>query len=661
VAIKLGCAWYPEQWLESRWEEDLRLMKAAHLNVVRIGEYAWSCLEPADNNFEFEWFDRAIDAAIKHGLQVVLGTPTSSPPAWVIQNYPDTLQTSPEGRKHVHGNRGHYSPTSNTYRQLGARIVEKMAKRYGQNPNIIGWQLDNECWALSYDDECKQEFQKWLQQRYNTLDALNQHWSTPYWSQTYSDWSQIPLPVGSHNPGLMLDFKRFTTSVYRSYFKAQIDPIRRYVLPEQFITHNCLGFVAPLDYYEINRDLDLVSWDHYVGSGDPDVPLHSFESSLIRGLKQKNYWVMETQPGTVNWAKVNSGLARGETRAMAWHDIGHGADAVCYWQWRSAPNGQEQYHGNLIAQDGKPRPIYQEVAQLGEELKQLDDILLAITPFSEVAILHDYESRWALHFQPHHESYDAVRYSLSFYKPLRELLHNLDVISTSAAIENYRLVIAPICHILDEELANRLIRYVEGGGHLVLGARFGFKDTFNALWHERQPGPLTPYLGAQVEEYYALQEPISVNGVIQKNLNGTADIWAEWLQVKAADTEVLLRYGSANGWLDNQAAMVSRKVGAGRLTYCGAWFDENLMQQLSHWLIANSKLEAVIPPLPKGVELCQRRNSDKELYILINHTSQEHEITLPFPTVDLLNNQAHQLQFLLGSRAVKLLERVVNK
>ncbi len=653
MAIKLGCAWYPEHWPESRWPEDLRLMKEAGFNVVRVGEYAWSSLEPEDNHFKFDWLDQAVDLALSYGLEVVLGTPTSSPTAWITYNYPETVQINAEGQRTAHGNRGNYSPTSSVYQHLGLRVIEEMAKRYGQNQGVIGWQLDNECWAVSYDEECRQAFEKWLQKRYGTLEALNQHWSTQYWSQTYFEWSQIPLPVGSHNPGLMLDFKRFTTQVYRDFFKGQIDTIRRHALPEQFITHNCLGFVAPLDYYDINADLDLVSWDHYAGSVVPDVPAHSFESSIMRGFKQKNYWVMETQPG---WANSGMVLHRGETRAMAWHDIGHGADGVCYWQWRSAPNGQEQYHGSLVGQDGTPRPIYAEIAQIGQELARLNDYFNDTTPVSEAALLHDYDSRWSLYYQPHHPDFEYIKYGLSFYKPLRNLIHNVDVISPEASLEKYRLVVAPAMHVMNEELAKRLIKYVEGGGHLVLGVRFSFKDTYNALWPTRSPGLLTACLGAYVEEYYALHEAISVQG---PELSGTASIWAEWLQVNDPATEVLLRYGPSNGWLDNQPALVRRSVGKGSITYYGAWFDEALMQGLTRDLVARSGLNSFTEfrPLPNGVELCQRRNQHKEFYVLINHTSGEQKVTLPFPTVDLLSKQAYQQEILLNEHAVKVLER----
>jgi beta-galactosidase len=515
---------------------------------------------------------------------------------------------------------------------------------------------------MSYDAECRRQFQEWLKAHYGTLDALNEHWSTAYWSQTYFDWSQIPLPAGPNNPGLMLAYKLFTTSVYRAYQCNLIDSIRRYAAPHQKITHNCLGFVAPLDYYDINADLDFASWDHYVGMGDPDLAIHSFESSLIRGLKRQNYWIMETQPGWVNWAKVNTAHHRGEVRAMAWHDVGHGADAVLYWQWRSAPNGQEQYHGNLIAPDGKPRPIYKEIAQIGREFESLRDVLAGTTLQADAAILHHYDSRWALEWQPHHYQFDAVKYAHSFYKPLREALHNVDVIHPKALLTGYKLVIAPMMHVLDDEITANLLRYVESGGHLVLGVRSGVKDVHNALLPMRQPGSaLSSLLGAHVEEYYALLDAIPVEGA----WSGQASIWAEWLEVDTQDAETLLRYGTANGWLDGQAALVTRRVGNGRITYMGAWFDDALMQYITGHLLEISEITPMIVPMPPGVELCRRtrqgsdtvsNTNNDHLYIVINHTSAPQEVQLSFPTRDLLTSNTHAGAISIPPRGVVVLQ-----
>ncbi len=325
----LGTAWYPEHWPESRWRDDLRLMREAGLKVVRVGEFAWSRLEPAEGQFDLDWLERAVHLAAEYGLVTVMGTPTAAPPAWLTQTYPDVLAVREDGRRATHGNRCHFSPTSLRYRQFCERIAGQMAARFGHNPHVIGWQIDNEYNSVSYDDQTRAQFQAWLREKYGSLNALNAHWTTAYWSQEYTDWAQIPLPIGGHNPALMLEWRRFITDVYRLYQRAQIDAIRRHADPRQWITHNFMGWFDLFDHYAVSADLDLAAWDNYVGTGHLDYLNNGAVHDLTRGFKRKNFWLMETQPGCVNWQAVNNVLDRGEVRAMAWHAVGHGPMRCC--------------------------------------------------------------------------------------------------------------------------------------------------------------------------------------------------------------------------------------------------------------------------------------------------------------------------------------------
>ncbi|HZG67384.1 MAG TPA: beta-galactosidase, partial [Herpetosiphonaceae bacterium] len=332
----LGTAWYPEHWEETRWGRDLELMREAGFTMVRVAEFAWSRMEPEEGRFDLDWLERAIDQAAALGIDTVVGTPTAAPPAWLTQRYPETLALRKDGRRASHGMRCHYSPTSPRYREFCRRIADEMARRFGEHPHVLGWQIDNEYNAVSYDDEARQQFQEWLREQYGTLQNLNDHWTTSYWSQEYSDWSQIPFPIGNHNPGLVLAFRRFVTHVYRTFQLDQIAAIRRHAAPHQWITHNFMGWFDAYDHYELTADLDFASWDNYVGTGHLDYLDNGAAHDLTRGFKRKNFWLMETQPGNVNWSTVNNALDRGEVRAMAWHAVGHGADCVSYWQWRSA-------------------------------------------------------------------------------------------------------------------------------------------------------------------------------------------------------------------------------------------------------------------------------------------------------------------------------------
>ncbi len=655
--LYLGTAWYPEQWPESRWDTDLTLMQKAGIRFVRVGEFAWSTMEPSEGKFDLDWLDRAITMAQKHGIFVVLGTPSAAPPAWLTQKYPDTLLIDDQGHRAVHGNRQHFSFTSPRYRELAHRMAAEMAKRFGHNPNVIGWQIDNEYATYSYDDYTKSEFQKWLKAKYKTLDNLNNHWTTAYWSQTYFAWDQIPIPIGWNNPALMLEWKRFVSDVYRSYQKNQIDAIRQFSEPRQWITTNYMGLFDGFDQYVVGADLDLASWDNYIGKGHLDPWKNGIVHDLTRGIKRKNFWVMETQPDNVNWQNINNSLDKGEVREMAWHAIGHGSDAVSYWQWRSALGGQEQYHGTLVAPDGLPVPLYDEVAQLGREFAKVGDILGGTSPVSEIALLHSYDDRWAIDFQRHHKDFDPVAYMSSFYAPLRKLTDSIDVVNPAAPLDSYKLVVAPGLNLISEAEAKHLLAYVQGGGHLVLGARSGLKDEYNALQTTRQPGPLAKALGAQVEQYYVLDKPVPISGEFG---SGEAKIWAEYLKPSAPDVRVLARYGKSNGWLDDQPAIVTRNFGKGQITYVGTWMADEQMNALARWLVQTDKVTERFTGIPEGVEVNRRvsaGNSPREVFIVINHTTEPKHVKLPYAMREQLRGTSSANEIDLAPRDVAILTK----
>ncbi len=638
-AILLGTDWYPEQWPEAQWEDDLRLMEAANIKVVRIAEFAWSRMEPSQGHYDFAWLERAVTAAGRHHIAVVLGTPTAAPPAWLTRAHPDTLRVDEDGRRVAHGNRAHGSVSSPLYRQYCRTIAEQMARRFGNNPDVIGWQIDNEYgYALmSYDDQTRQSFQQWLARKYRSLDNLNARWTTLYWSQTYDSWDEIPIPVGQHNPGLMLEWKRFVTDSWNDYQKNQIEVIRQYAGSRQFITGNFMGFFDGFDHYTLAEPLTLAAWDDYVGTGHVDPDHNGLAHDLTRGFKRNNFWVIETQPGAVNWAGVNNFLNRGEVRAMAWQAVAHGADQVGYWQWRSALNGQEEYHGTLVGPDGTPVPLYDEIQQIGREFAAAQQWLRGTTVVSQVALLNSYESRWAIQFQKHHEKYDYVDVLQSYYGPLRRLAQSVDVISPDAPLGNYKLVVAPDLNVIPKNLADHLVDYVRNGGHLVLGPRSGMKDQYNALLPQRQPGHLLDALGARVEQYYALEKEFPVIGNWG---TGKTRIWAEQLKILASDAQVIMRFGKSNGWLDDQPAVVTRRFDKGRITYIGAILDDKILSEAARWMVEQSGIQPVLTAVPDGIEVSRRRGGGNDVILLINFASETRRIRLPHPMTLILANES---------------------
>ena len=662
--LHLGAAYYPEHWPEEHWPEDIRLMQEAGFTVARLGEFAWSTMEPAEGDFHFDWLERAIELLAEAGIQSILGTPSAAPPAWLISQYPKTLAVDEHGQKIQFGNRCHYCVNSKQFHKAVQRTVVAMAEQFGSNPNIIGWQLDNEYNRVCYCDHCRKTFQDFLKARFDSLDDLNRRWSTAYWSQTYSDWAQIPIPIGGHNPGLMLEFKRFVTESYRRFQKAQLDVLRPHLAPEVWVTHNFMGWFDGFDPYVLSEDLDMVSWDYYVGTGHHDYLRHGAAHALTHGFKRKNFWVMETQPGSVNWSPLNNNLYRGEARSMAWQAVGHGADALLYWQWRSALGGQEQYHGTLVDASGQPRPFYQEAAKIGRDFQAVGDLLVGSEPVqARIAILNDYESRWSIQWQKHHQDYDYVQHLLSYYQVLAAQNLSVDIISADAALDGYRMVILPSLVIVDEGLYEKLKKFVHEGGYLVITPRTGMKDRDNALLPSRQPGLLQELTGVEVEEYYALDDEIQINPVSAvKKFKLKGHTWAERLKiVNTNQLNVYARYGDYNGWLDDQIALTVRAYGYGLVYYVGAWLDDVSLRSLFEDI---QKLLRVAPVLatPPNLEACKRIRPDgEEVFILINHEAAPRKITMPWPAQEHISGLRLTGEVRMMPYGVAVLTRAVDE
>ncbi len=654
----LGAAWYPEQWPQSAWEKDLSLMQAAGINVVRVGEFAWSRLEPAEGRYDFDWLARAIRLAQRHHIAVVIGTPTDAPPLWLTSHYPQVLRVEEDGRRAEHGGRRQFSYSSPLYRKFCRDIVTRLAQRFGRDPDVIGWQIDNEYTDESYDAATRVQFQRWLQQRFGTLAALNRAWTTAYWSQTYTAWSQIPLNALPGNPGLMLAHRHFVTQTWRGYQSNQIAALRRTIAPWQFITSNFggLGWSDNWDHYVLARGLDVASWDDYVGQGQLDFYRNGALSDFVRGWKRRDYWVMEAQPGFVDWAPISNALDRGEVRAMTWQSIGHGADAVLFWQWRSALNGQEQYHGTLVGSDGNPVPLYREVARIGREFRQASTAIAGTAPASRVAIVTTYDSRWAIDFQRQSADYRQLQVLLDDYRPLEDLTHSVDIVSASAPLARYELVIAPGLNVIPESLGRHLAAYVREGGHLILGPRSGMKDRYDRLDVRRQPGPLVEVLGGRVQQYYALDAPVAVSGPAGA---GTASIWAEALQPLSGQTRVMLRYAPNTPWLGGQPAALRRAYGRGDITYLGALFDPKLTRALLRRALGAAGVRPAQIQLPPEVELMRRYGKGRQVMILINHGAAPRTVTLPGAMRNLLHPGATVRAVTLAAQGVAVLERTM--
>ena len=637
-ALLLGAAWYPEQWPESRWETDLELMQKAHIHVVRVGEFAWTALEPEEGKYQLDWLERAVNLAGKHGIYVILGTPSAAPPVWMEAKYPDIMVTDQNGKRYSGATRNHYNWCSPRYRQFVREIDERLAQRFGKNPDVIGWQIDNEYSRMSFDATTQAEFHAWLQKRYGSIDRLNQAWTTAYDNQTYSAFDEIPLVDGTrdNNPGLWLDSKRFISDSLRDYQKAQINAIRKYAAPRQKITTNMMGWFDLYDHYTVAHDLDVIAWDNPQVSGTFDPVTNGAANDLMRGLKGADFWVMETTAGPRGGGDASVMLPKGAMRAVMWHDIGHGANLISYWQWRDALNGGEQNHGTIVDVDGRPDPIYAEIAQVGQEFEKAGPALRGSEVKARVAILHSYPSRWTIGWQKMNPAYNAIQALLSYYIPLHRLGYTIDIVPPGRDLSKYKLVIAPALNVLTQEEAANLERYVKQGGNLVLGQRSAMKDQYDARWPQLQPGPLEGLLGARVRQYTALASPIEADGVWG---DAKTQMFAESLTVQATGVKILMKYDAPHSWLDGQPAAVTRTVGSGSITYVGAWLDAPTMRRAVQWMARQSGVRPDLFAAPEGVEVYRRQAKDHEIFIVENDGDQDQKVELPKAMHNALTGQ----------------------
>ncbi len=618
--LELGVCDYPEHVTEEHWQKQPARMKALGLSYVRLAEFAWSKLEPQRDQFNFAWLDEAILLAQDAGLKVVLCTPTATPPAWLVQEKPDILATDAEGRLREFGSRRHYDFSSRTYWQESKRIVEIIAKRYGTHQAVAGWQTDNEygCHdtARSYSQNALHGFRKWLEEKYKTLDALNNAWGNVFWSQNYSAFHQIALPnltVTEPNPSHVLDFYRYCSEQVVLYDQMQCEIIRAYS-PGRFITHNFMIFESGFDHYKAAAHLDFVSWDNYplgtlenfsfmddatkqefARTGHPD--LTACIHDIYRGLKRKSFWVMEQQCGQTNWATYNPLPAVGATKLWTLQAFAHGADCVSYFRWQAANMSQEVLHSGLQHHDGTPDRGYAEVAELAPHLQKLPS---QENKQNKIALLHDYESLWAIEQQRHGANASYWAQLMLFYSVLREHGQDVDIVHPDVDLSGYSLIVAPAITIVGQARAEHFEKTARAGAHMVFGPRTGFRDVTGQAWSSRAPGPLADAAGVRLKNFDSLR-PGLTSRMELLDQNFVSHTWNESFEVMQDDVTVLGRY--QDDPMYNQAAITNRNLGAGSISMVGAW-GEKLLANFLEYISSRAGLH--LENLPKGMRISRR-------------------------------------------------------
>ena len=651
----VGADYYPEHWPTERWEVDAKLMQEAGFNLVRLAEFAWTKMEPMEGCFEFEWLEQALAVLHGHGISAVLCTPTATMPAWVPRKYPEVMAMGPAGVRTVWGVRKNNCFTSGTYRLLSERITRAMAERFCETPNVIGWQTDNEFGGpVCFCDTCRADFQDWLRAKYGTLDELNRAWGTYFWSHQYTTWGEIQIPsatgsgwrlageghLSTHNPGLCLDWQRYYSHLNVRFQRDQLGILRQ-LCPNHFVTHNFMGLFSDLNYYDLAEDLDFVSWDNYPVWGAPNIPYgSSAAAAVMRGLKKKNFWIMEQTAGPGGWSSFGRNPRPGEIRKIAYQQLANGADGQVWFRWRTCTAGREQYWHGLLGHDGKPLRRYREAAQTAREYHALASELEGTTLRPEVAVIYDYETIWALRIQPGYPENTYHAAMLRYWSALARAGVSADMVKPTDDFSRYKVVLAPDFHIVPDHVAKRLSDYVKNGGVLLADCRFGVKDETN-LCHERTlPGLLSEPLGIAVEEYEAIDAETQYAVVGKSAIKGryTAVHYMDWVEPNGADVLA----GFDQWHLDAFAAVTRNTFGKGAGYYVGVVVKEDgFYDQLLADVLATAK---VAPPLtpPLGVEATVREGAGKKLLFLVNHTEEKQTVAVPLGKKELIGGGTTQ-------------------
>lgn len=646
--MTIGVYYYPEAWPESQWARDFANMRKLGMEFVHMGEFAWALYEPAEGTYSLDWLDRAVALAARAGLKVVLCTPSATPPVWLAENHPEILMVSAQGRRMMHGTREQGNWSSPLFRQYVEKINTQLAKRFGQNPAVVGWQIDNELShygrQFSYDEFSRAKFQAWLKQKYGTIENLNRDWGNTFWSQLYQNFEQVRIPnpeelVAVPNPHAQLDFKRWFAAEAADYIRFQAATLRQHSR-NQWVTTNHMVNNRDVDPALTRKDVDITTWTTYPVHGETfgqngplgfrlgDANGLGFMHDFARALNGSE-GVMELQPGQVNWGETNPQPLPGAVHLWLMHSFGAGAKLICSYRFRQPRAGSELYHYGFVGPDGvTPLPGGLEYAQAMREVVQLRQLrkpnaaMPARHAARRTAFLYNVDNRFDLDNHPATNRWNTLVHMFWYYGALKSMNCPVDVLTEDRDFSGYPFVVAPAYQLLDPALVGRWTAYVRNGGHLVLSVRTGQKDRRGMLWEGPWGAPILDLIGARFGERPFDMLPYPMKG--QVAVGSKKYDWGTWSEVLLpnAGTTALATY--ADQFYAGSAAVVTRKLGKGTVTYVGV---ESLNGELerdvlrSVYAAANVAVEA----LPDQFVVNWREG----FWVATNFTSARHPVPAP--------------------------------
>jgi beta-galactosidase len=660
-----GVDYYPEHWVfpyagtaekpESGWERDVELMVAAGVNVVRMGEFTWGLCEPEEGKYQFDWLKRAMDVVGKAGIKVVLGTPTAAPPIWLAKKHPEILPIDDHGRTHGEGTRRAACLNSNVFWDFSQRIVRAMAGALGKHPQLIAWQIDNGLGAhnteASFNDETRRDWHSWLKAKYEDINRFNEQTGARHWGQIVSDWDHIPMPRRSptlHNPALALDWMRFCSDTILAFVKMQADILHE-LTPNCPVTANLRALYRRFDHFDVADALDFVSVDSNATIKSKSSEM-ACELDMLRSLKKTNiktpdgndgFWVIEQKAGQVNWQDVNSLVRPQVVRLFTYQVISRGATGVLYFRWRQPLIGSEKFYGAVLPHNGrKDSRTYQEIKQLGDEIKLLAPALRDTKIVSDVCILYSHDNDWAMQqpMQPN-KNFSLREHIQLFYNGLHHRNLSIDFARPTEDLSKYKLVIAPSLHLMAGGEADLLKLYVQNGGTLVSTFNTGLVDEHHMAPNCGYPHDLTDLFGMEVLEFDPLppgeENSMTFKGVFPTSHHHTAKVWCDIIEPKGC--QVLATY--AKDFYAGKPAMTMNTFGLGKAIYIGTMSQQHFYDDLVVWLRQLCNLQPLLK-VPDTVEVTMRQKGNTRIYFLLNHQNSPIRIQFYKPMHDFLTGTA---------------------
>jgi len=638
--MKIGAYYYPEHWDESQWERDLQKMAGLGLEFTHMGEFAWPFMEPEEGQYTFEWLDRAISLAAENGLKVILCTPTPCPPAWLAEKYPEIFYQDINYRPREHGSRGNYSTSSDLFREYTRKIVSQLAKRYGHDDRVWGWQLDNEPGApRDYSPLAQEKFREWLRTKYKTIDALNDAWGNRFWGVVYNNFEQIRIPLPGIlyglSPHARLDYYRFNADQMAAFLDFQTDILREFISDKQWITTNYISTMTGADPRRTTK-LDFVAYTMYPVGGGANLGENGFRIGWQDGIAFANDFyrsingvtgVMELQPGQVNWGRINPVPEPGAVRMWLWHAFAGGCSFACTYRYRQPLYGSEQYHYGIVGTDGvSPSPGGLEYSQVSKEIAQLRKLYdpKAVFPAEykarKTAILWSHDNYWDIDIQKRTSEWSTWDHVFKYMEILKSFGAPVDWIAEDSDFSQYPFLIVPAYQLIDKQLVNKWRKYAEQGGNLIVTCRTGHKDRYGHLFEAKWAEPIYELIGAKIEFYDLLLN--NTKGLI--NMDGRDYNWHVWGEILEPDKGTISLAEYANQFYAGKSAAVSRDLGKGTVTYIGVHTDDgDLEKDILRKICTNAGLS--IHNYPRGVYVEWRDG----FWVAVNYSSQSHELDIP--------------------------------